>query len=199
MGRPSKRAEILDKGMHVIHQRGYAAASVDSITEAAGVPKGSFFNHFGTKELFVAQALEHYFSAWEQEAAAIVAAPALDAADKMQRLLELSIRDGCASNGVAGCFIGNMSLELSHQSTDIRQLLSGLFDRWALPFQTVVEEGQRAGRFAAAGGAPMLGRFIVNLMQGAFLRAKVDESATALDEFRQTVLTMLVVQPPIKA
>ena len=41
---------------------GFNGCSVQDITECAGVPKGSFYNHFDSKEALAAAALEHYWS-----------------------------------------------------------------------------------------------------------------------------------------
>ena len=40
----------VDVGLQVVHERGFAGASVRDIVQAAGVPQGSFTNHFGSKE-----------------------------------------------------------------------------------------------------------------------------------------------------
>src|SRR5262249_47253914 len=48
--KPSHRDLLLDTGLRVLHERGFNATSVQDITEAAGVPKGSFYNHFESKE-----------------------------------------------------------------------------------------------------------------------------------------------------
>ena len=42
MGKPSNREKILTKGLRVVHERGFAGASVRDIVEAAKVPQGSF-------------------------------------------------------------------------------------------------------------------------------------------------------------
>ena len=42
--------------------RGYFGASVRDIVKAAGVPQGSFTNHFTSKEAFAEEVLELYFS-----------------------------------------------------------------------------------------------------------------------------------------
>src|SRR5215469_10276796 len=44
--RPNVREQLLDKGLQVLHERGFNATSVQDITEAAGVPKGSFYKYF---------------------------------------------------------------------------------------------------------------------------------------------------------
>jgi AcrR family transcriptional regulator len=52
MARPSHREKLLHVGMQVVHARGFAGASVRDIVQAAGVPQGSFTNHFASKEAF---------------------------------------------------------------------------------------------------------------------------------------------------
>ena len=41
-------------------ERGFHACSVQDITDAAGVPKGSFYNHFRSKEALAAEILTEY-------------------------------------------------------------------------------------------------------------------------------------------
>ena len=43
-------------------RQGYGGASVRDIVRAAGVPQGSFTNHFTSKEAFAQEVLDRYFS-----------------------------------------------------------------------------------------------------------------------------------------
>src|SRR5690242_9670269 len=58
MPKPSHRETILTEGLRVVHERGFAGASVRDIIEAAGVPQGSFTNHFASKEAFCLEVLD---------------------------------------------------------------------------------------------------------------------------------------------
>jgi TetR/AcrR family transcriptional repressor of nem operon len=51
MTRPSTCDEILTESLRVVHQRGFGDASVRDIVQAAGVPQGSFTNHFTSDEV----------------------------------------------------------------------------------------------------------------------------------------------------
>src|ERR1700744_6170943 len=62
MPRPSHRGKILAEGLKVVHAQGFAGASVRDIVHAAGVPQGSFTNHFASKEAFGLEILDLYFS-----------------------------------------------------------------------------------------------------------------------------------------
>src|ERR1700674_2036768 len=62
MNRISNKDRILTNGLKVMLARGYVGASVRDIVEAAGVPQGSFTNHFASKEAFSLEILDRYFS-----------------------------------------------------------------------------------------------------------------------------------------
>ena len=54
----STRDRLIDVGLELMHQNGYNATGLTEILNAADVPKGSFYHHFGSKEDFAAAALE---------------------------------------------------------------------------------------------------------------------------------------------
>jgi TetR/AcrR family transcriptional regulator, transcriptional repressor for nem operon len=58
--RPSTRNAILEAGMKLFNERGFSACSVQDITDAADVPKGSFYNHFKSKEALAAELVTEY-------------------------------------------------------------------------------------------------------------------------------------------
>ena len=61
MPRASTRERILTEGLRVVHERGFSGASVRDIVQAAGVPQGSFTNHFASKEAFGLEVIERLF------------------------------------------------------------------------------------------------------------------------------------------
>src|SRR5438128_7137702 len=60
MARVNVREQLLSAGLDTLHRGGFNATSVQDITEAAGVPKGSFYNHFESKEALGAEAVVKY-------------------------------------------------------------------------------------------------------------------------------------------
>src|SRR6185295_5851434 len=71
---PDVRRRLLAAGLDLVHARGFAASGVKDITDAAGVPKGSFYAYFPSKEGFAAAILEHYWADIEQRLLPILAA-----------------------------------------------------------------------------------------------------------------------------
>ncbi len=62
MPKPSHREKLLAAGLQVVLEQGYCGASVRDIVQAAGVPQGSFTNHFRSKEAFCLEVPERYFT-----------------------------------------------------------------------------------------------------------------------------------------
>ena len=62
-----KRSEILERGSHLFYQQGFSRTGVSEITDAAGVPKGSFYNYFDSKADFGIECLRDYEEHWTRE------------------------------------------------------------------------------------------------------------------------------------
>ena len=77
---PDVRRRLLSAGLVLVHGRGFAASGVKDITDSAGVPKGSFYAYFASKEAFAAAILEHYWADIEQRLL-----PILEAKDSAQQ------------------------------------------------------------------------------------------------------------------
>ena len=60
MGRPSAREGIVQAGLKCLVEKGFNAVGVQDITDTAGVPKGSFYNHFVSKEALGVEIVERY-------------------------------------------------------------------------------------------------------------------------------------------
>ena len=60
MARPSLREKLASSAVDTLHAKGFHGCSIQDITDAAGVPKGSFFNHFESKEALAIDALGRY-------------------------------------------------------------------------------------------------------------------------------------------
>ncbi|MBW8724852.1 MAG: TetR/AcrR family transcriptional regulator [Inquilinus limosus] len=58
--KPGTRGTLVQAGLGIMHAEGYAATGIQAIVEGAGVPKGSFYNHFASKEAFGAEVIDAY-------------------------------------------------------------------------------------------------------------------------------------------
>ena len=65
------RAHLLAIGYQLIAQKGFTAVGIKQILDTAGVPKGSFYHYFASKEAFGEAIIEHYFDNYKNRLEAI--------------------------------------------------------------------------------------------------------------------------------
>src|ERR1700733_6229006 len=89
MSRPSLREELLNAGLKVMFRSGYTGASVRDICEAAGVPLGSFTNHFRSKEAFAEEVLNRHFANLQGHVKRALDDKSLTPRQRLQRYLDI--------------------------------------------------------------------------------------------------------------
>ncbi len=191
MAKANVRERLLDAGLDTLHRRGFNGCGVQEITETAGVPKGSFYNHFESKEALGAAVVERY---WQQRAGTLLRL--LVKADVRPRERLCRYFAAMAANMAkraytGGCLIGNLGTELSDQSELVRGGLAAVFARWTEAVESCIREGQREGEIRADCDAAVLASFLINAWEGAVLRAKVEKNGTPFEEFHQVVFGKL--------
>ena len=191
MPKPNVREQIVATGLHLLHGKGFNATSVQDITEAAGVPKGSFYNHFASKEVLGAEVMQRYAEQAGQLQANLLdgdGAPLKRLRRYFTRLIELNAE----SNFACGCLLGNFSTELSAQSDLIREQVDLSFAHWYARLAEVIAEAQQDGSVADEVPARELAAFIVHAWQGAVLRSKSARNRAPLDLFLKLTLSRIL-------
>ncbi|MCA3448470.1 MAG: TetR family transcriptional regulator C-terminal domain-containing protein [Rhodobacter sp.] len=191
MPRVSMRDVLIEAGQKVLHERGYAATAVQDIAAVAGVPKGSFFNHFGTKEAFAALALERYVGAGVDGLVHLMDNDSLPILQRITMLIDAVSDRVKATGGREGCMVGNLSIEVAGASEPLRVQLSDAFSRWCAPLAGALERAQARGEIALTVESATMANFIQNGLQGALLRAKVDRTSAPIEQFKVILLDLL--------
>jgi len=191
MPRPSQRDRLLDAAMQRLHAQGFNASGVQDIAADAGIAKGSFYNHFESKEALGAAALEQYFRARTCERMAVLHDASLPPLARLRRYFEgLAVMLG--RNGYAsGCMMGNMAAELADHSPLIRDRLAAHFAEWTGVIEGVVSEAQADGALRADLPAATVASFLLNAWEGAILRARVTRDDVPFQEFFTVVFATL--------
>lgn len=191
MVKPGKRTALLEKGRELVHRHGFSATSVSDIALAAGAPKGSFYNHFKSKDDFGNAILDHYF---EDVRAALDETLHAGGKPALARIRSYFVRLRNyvgQENFARGCLIGNISAEVTSVSEATRTRLSTLISEWTAGLARCVEDGQQDGSIRRDVAAEALAGLLLDAWQGALLRAKVERSPAALDNFLDVLLPSL--------
>ncbi len=186
------RDRLLQAGVSVFSRSGFNGSSVQDITEAAGVPKGSFYNHFDSKETLAAAVVEYF---WDDKASRVLTI--LDSEDveplaRLRRYFEQAVVEMQARNCTCGCLVGNMTAELSDHSAVISDRLSAIYAQWTQRVARCLAQAQEAGQLRREADPAVLAAFALNAWEGATLRARVAKSSRPLQQFIDTLFTQLL-------
>ena len=184
---------LLEKGMLLLWSKGYNATSVNDIVLAAGVPKGSFYFYFDSKEDFVVKALDKYFSE--------VAGPAFEILDDTSipprdRLLSFyTYRAGVLKdelNCSMGCLACNLGSEMAEHSEEIRKKITEKEQVLHNRIIEVVLEAQKKGEVSSAMSATDLVTFMEDAGKGAMVTMKERNSAYPIDNFMNVIRNVIL-------
>ena len=192
MAKANVRDRLLEAGLDTLHRRGFNGCGVQEIADNAGVPKGSFYNHFESKEALGAAVLERY---WEERAGSalrLLEEPDIGPYERLSRYFESLAAKMAKRAYTGGCLIGNLGAELSDQSELVRAGVEAVFAGWVEALELCIKEGQRRGEIRVDCDAAILASFLVNAWEGAVLRAKVVKNSTPFEEFNQVVFGKLL-------
>ncbi|GAA3972058.1 TetR family transcriptional regulator C-terminal domain-containing protein [Allohahella marinimesophila] len=189
MARHSVREQLIDAGLQTLQLNGFNGCAVQDITQAAGVPKGSFYNHFESKEALALQALERF---WESgaERRALLSDVSFDPVERLQRHFRALSDAVTIQNFRKGCLIGNFSSEMA-QNDEIRQRLASIYASWSRAVESCIQEAADKGRVRPGLAAGSIASFLLNAWEGSVLRAKVEQRRDPLDHFEQVVFASL--------
>lgn len=173
------RRRVLDAAAEAFQARGYHAASMQEIMQAARATGGALHHHFPTKKALalavirerVAAAVEAAWIAPVRQAASARAGVAaafaaiIDALDRQQ--------------SVHGCPLNNLALELSLADADFRAAIDEVFAAWRAAIAAKLAAESRSPD-ASAGHAQDVAALVVAAYSGAMTMAKAAQGSAPL-------------------
>jgi TetR/AcrR family transcriptional repressor of nem operon len=190
MPRPNVRENIVESALDQFHRMGFNGCSVDDITRAAGVPKGSFYNHFKGKEDLALEVIRRYANVAPRE---LLTRKDISPLKRLKKyfgaLTELFTDAGYRS----GCLLGNFSGELADHSDVVRELVQERLSSWASLLANVIAEAQEAGEITTRLKPDLLAGFLLSAWQGTLLRARAAKDPAILKEFHSVAFGQLLL------
>ena len=181
--RAMTRERLVRCGVELLTEKGFASTGIDEVLKRVGVPKGSFYHYFSSKDEFGQAVVDGY---------ARYIANKLDrclldeTATPLQRLRNY-VEDG--KRGMArydfrrGCLIGNLGQELGATNDCYREALEAVFLDWQARVATCLELAKTGGELSEDADPDSPAAFFWIGWEGAILRAKLTRSNNPIDLF----------------
>ncbi len=189
MARHSVRNVIQEAGTKLFTERGFNASSVKDITEAGGVPKGSFYNHFRSKEALAAEIVTAYGNGTTDRS--ILTNPDIPALTRLKK--HFAALNEYFSRCNEGCLVGKFMAEVSDDTPQLRENLLSVLGLWGKQLSSAIADGQKQGSIRKDLKAGELAAFLIDAYEGAILRTRVEKNPRALRSFSKVVFSSIVV------
>lgn len=198
-GRPPKvdgdyretRERLLRAGVAALTEKGFTATGIDEILKWVGVPKGSFYHFFASKEAFGAELIALYAAYFARKLDRFFLDERLPALQRLAAFCQDAEQAMARFNFRRGCLVGNLGQEMNALPEAYRaQLIDVLLD-WQARTERCLEAARLAGELPQDTDCARLAAFFWIGWEGAVLRAKLERQAQPLQTFSQLFLAML--------
>ncbi len=176
----------------MVQARGFGSASVRDIVAAAGVPQGSFTNHFASKEAFCLEILDLYFKDVRAMIQRTLRNDSLPPLKRLRAFVDAQIKYLNRIGWRNGCLIGNFSAEASEHSEVIRKRLVEIYEEMSQSVAYCLRAGVKAGEVPRKTECDDLAAFLIASLQGAILQSKTERNAVPLERFKHLMLSTLM-------
>lgn len=198
MSRPRRsehiREALIQTGIEQISTHGYHGTGIKQILDTVNVPKGSFYNFFASKELFVAEVIATYSQDLLKQLNDFISGSGqgLSAKEQLQSIYEFSLHKSAKSEFKQACLIGAMSSEIASESLECREQLKIATQNWVAFFVDRIQQGQLVGEFRNDVTAEELGSVYWAAWEGALIKMKMQNSVESAKKTMNLMLNVLM-------
>ncbi|MCF8210076.1 MAG: TetR/AcrR family transcriptional regulator [Rhodoferax sp.] len=191
--RSDTRRALVWCGTELLTERGFQVTGIEEVLKRVGVPKGSFYHFFKSKDEFGAAVIENYVAFYARKMDSIFNNTELSALNRLKEFVQNAKRGMVKFEFRRGCLIGNLGQELASLDNNFREQLEAVLVSWEARVTACLEEAIRCGEIAAGNNAHALSRFFWIGWEGAILRSKLTRSLSPIDDFADLYFAKVAV------
>lgn len=190
-GRPPKNPRVHDDtkalliraGLEQLTETGFAGTGIDSILKKVGVPKGSFYYYFPSKEVFGRDVISAYDEYFCQKLDAHLLSDANLPLERLERFVDDAKAGIIRHHFLRGCLVGNLEQEVDLLPTSFREQLNQIYLGWQRRIEACLTLAQQRGDIPHGHDCAELAEFFWIGWEGAVSRVRLRQSVEPLDRF----------------
>lgn len=147
MPRPRKfdESDVIAAARDEFWTRGYGATSVDDLTAATGLGKGSLYGAFGDKHGLFMRALDDYIASALDGVHTQLQDGELGAFDRLTRHIRRQADAAATDRAKRGCMMARTAAELGSTDDEVADKVERAYSVWRGALAEVIGEAQRDG------------------------------------------------------
>ena len=175
------RRSILDAAQQIMSRKGFSAVGINEVLSAAGVPKGSFYHFFGSKDAFGEAMMRAYFADYLAEMDRVLAEPGLTSAQRLMNYWENWRETQSVDECQGKCLAVKLGAEVSDLSETMRLALkegtTAIVDR----LERTIAAGLEDGSIAVDGTPRDTAQVLYDMWLGGSVVVKIHRDISTLD------------------
>lgn len=190
-GRPPKvsrenqdtRAELIRSGLEQLTENGFSSSGIDQILKKVGVPKGSFYHYFASKEAFGQVVIENYANYFANKLDTCLLDKSYSPLTRISNFVKEAKIGMIRYQFKRGCLVGNLGQEVDLLPKSFRKQLINIFYCWQHRLAKCLKEAQRQGEISEVANCELLAEYFWIGWEGAVSRAKLVQDIKPLDNY----------------
>jgi TetR/AcrR family transcriptional regulator, transcriptional repressor for nem operon len=192
------RRKLIREGLKSMIVNGYDGIGLNSILDAAGVPKGSFYYFFKSKEDFAEAVLDAYERHYVELRNAILDDLSLSPLQRLMNYFDEVERIHLAETPLGGCLYGVLGQTAAIHTPEFRAKLAGVFASWETQLEGLLKEAQSAGEVNPTINPKDAAAFLIDAYEGMLIRMKVGGDKNAFGRFKRFALGSLSMDTTVR-
>ncbi|MFA7067529.1 MAG: TetR/AcrR family transcriptional regulator [Acidaminococcaceae bacterium] len=176
------KQDLLEVGLALFERKGFNATGIQEIATSAGIPKGSFYNYFASKDDFGVAVINYYTEfntkIWQDLLSEKNKEDPYEALSNA--FLSIADKYSCAEVK-KGCLLGNLAAEISDASEKCRLALLSSVSLYKTILAERILMGQKIGKVRTDLSSQLLADFVWDCWQGSLLRMKIEKSIVPIN------------------
>lgn len=189
----TSKQRLLEHGLALLLRHGYSDLGVAALLDATGLPKGSFYHHFASKEDFGLQVVDLYMHEVHAGLAHCLDDERLPPLQRVRRFFELSA-EKYRTQGNLGCLLGGLGQELSGISEVFRRRVEECFRTIEARIARCLSLAVARGELPQRADPRAMAELLVNCWEGAALRSRLRRDPAPLKEMLDFYFRLVAAQ-----
>jgi TetR/AcrR family transcriptional repressor of nem operon len=170
------RKKIIEKAAPLFNKKGFNGCSMQDISAATGLEKGSLYTHFSSKEELASEAFD---TAWAESCKARTGN--LDHVSGSIEKLQLHIDNFVRKPPFAGgCPLLNTAIDADDGNPALYHKAQEALAAWVALLKQIIEQGQKTEEIRGLVDPEAFAMLVISLLEGAFFTSRLQKSKAPL-------------------
>lgn len=198
MNRPRRseqtREALITAGIDHLSEHGYHGTGIKQILDEVGVPKGSFYNFFASKEAFVAELIGHYSQGLLNQISQFIAGEGknLNALEQLRAIYRYSLQQYASHDFKRSCLVGSIAAEVSAESEMCRVELERAMQQWLSFSCKIFEKAQKQGLVRDDMSPNDIAAVYWATWEGALIKMKMSADTKPVEKIMELMIETLL-------